>query len=600
MHSRVTKKPGTLRKRKASKRITKKAPPARTPRPKPRAARTPQEIVEDYIAGVMSGRLVTGRLQKLAVKRHLADLKSAGKRGFYFSEGHALEAIDFIQTCCRHSKGQQFASKPVILTPSQKFIVWCLFGWRRNRDGLRRFKKAYLSMARKWGKSTFAAAVAMLLATFDNPLEPGAEIYSTATKEAQAAIVHGEAKRMVAQSPALREVLQVTKKSIDCPGLNAFFQVIGSDSKSTDGQNSHGCIIDELHAWRGQHRDFHEKLTTAVGARLQPLFLTITTAGDDKSEIWMEEEAYAVKTLESVITGHIVDDTQFAFICTLDEDDDPFDERCWIKANPHIGETVTIDYCREQANEAKGKPAALNKFLRYVCNRKTASRERAITPELWMRGAEPPEPIEGRVGFVAIDAGRTNDWAARAAVFPRGDGLDATLDVEIQCWAAEKSPLRLDRPPFTDFIEDGTLIVCPGDEVDFQLIEDDIAELNNLCAIQTVAADKTFVPQLLQRLELLYGMNAFAFTQSPRFYSAPIRAMQRMLSQKRLIHGNDRCLTWQAQNLTIRRNAKDEWMPEKAGGDLKVDAMVALLMAISEFLYHGSEQCNTDSAVMAL
>ena len=138
-----------------------------------------------------------GRLQQLAVKRHLADLKSAAKRGFFFSEGHAVEAIEFIQSCCRHSKGQQFASKPVILTPSQKFIVWCLFGWRRSSDELRRFKKAYLSMARKWGKSTFAACIAILLAVFDNPLEPGAEVYSTATKEAQAAIVHGEAKRMV-------------------------------------------------------------------------------------------------------------------------------------------------------------------------------------------------------------------------------------------------------------------------------------------------------------------------------------------------------------------------------------------------------------------
>lgn len=586
-------KKGTSRESRPRRRRIQKAPP-------PVREKTHREIVEEYIEGVISGALITGRLQKLAVKRHLADLKSAAKRGFFFSEGHAVEAIEFIQSCCRHSKGQQFASKPVILTPSQKFIVWCLFGWRRSSDELRRFKKAYLSMARKWGKSTFAACIAILLAVFDNPLEPGAEVYSTATKEAQAAIVHGEAKRMVAQSPALKELLDVTKKSIDCPGLNAFFQVIGSDSDSTDGQNSHGCIIDELHAWRGQHRDFHEKLTTAVGARLQPLFLTITTAGDDKSQIWMEEEAYAIKTVESVVTGHIVDDTQFAFICTLDDDDDPFDEAVWIKANPHIGETVTISYCREQANEAKGKPSSVNKFLRYVCNRKTASRERAITPELWMRGAEPPLPIEGRIGYVALDAGRTNDWSARAAVFPRTEGLDAVLDVEIQCWAAENSPLPLDRPPFTDFIADGTLVVCPGDEVDFQLIEDDLVELNNLCSIQTVAADKTFVPQLLQRLEQIYGMQAFAFTQSPRFYSAPIREMQRMLSKKRLIHGNDRCLTWQAQNLTIKRNAKDEWMPDKAAGELKVDAMVALLMAISEFLYHGSEQCNTDSAISAL
>lgn len=528
------------------------------------------------------------------MKRHRADLKQAARRGFYFSEAHAVEAITFIETCCHHSKGQQFAGQPLRLSPSQKFIVWCVFGWRRSSDGLRRFQKAYLSMARKWGKSTFAAAVALLLLAFDNPIEPGAEGYAVATKEEQAKIVHDEAKRMVPASPALARRLSVHTKAIEYPAQNSTFKVIGSDSNSTDGQNLHFAIIDELHAWREKHRGLHEKLTTAGGARLQPLWLTITTAGDDISNIWMEEEAYAIRTVESVLTGTVIDDTLFAFICTIDDGDDPFDERVWLKANPHIGVSVTIDYCRNQANEAKGKPTALNKFLRYVCNRKTSSSTRAIMPELWAGGSGRLLPIEHRRGFGAWDLGRSNDWGAVATVFPREvdsdeDEPQIAFEAHVQCWTCEESPLPLHRAPFTEFIEAGKLIVHPGDAVDFDMIEEFIVARAEKCEIPSWAYDVTFSNQLAQHLINNHGITVFPFSQSARFYNEPIRTLLRLLKEGRLLHGDDPCLGWQAGNLTIRRNARDEWMPEKNGSGGKIDGMVALLMALSEALYHGKE-----------
>lgn len=554
----------------------------------------------------MKKRIIAGRLVKLAVRRHVRDLKEAGRRGFWFSPAHAVEAIDFIESCCHHSKGQQFAGQPLRLCPDQKFIVWCLMGWRRASDGLRRFQKAFLSMARKWGKSTFAAALMLLVLVFDNPLEPGAELYAVATKEAQAKIVHSEAKRMVKQSPALARRLNVLSKSIECPALQSFFQVIGSDSDSTDGLNLHAAVLDELHAWRKHHRGLHEKLTTAIGSRLQPLVLTITTSGDDKSEIWQEEQLYAEKCVESVLTGTIIDDTQFVFICCIDQGDDPFDERNWPKANPHIGVAVTIDYCRNQANEARGKPTAVNKFLRYVCNVRTASSERAILPELWAAGNGPPVETAGRRGFGAWDLGRSNDWAAVANVFPRSvtrdiDGQRKTVtayDCRLHCWTCAESPLKLGQHPFSEFIARGFLTVCDGDAVDFDAIESHILDLHQAHEIASWAYDRTFSEQLAQRLLNTHGLTVFPFSQSARFYNEPVRTMLKLLKAGLLLHGDDPCLGWQAGNLTIRRNARDEWMPEKLGSGHKIDAMVSLLMALSEALYHAEE--DTTSAVMAL
>jgi phage terminase large subunit-like protein len=551
---------------------------------------------------VRKKRIIAGRLQQLAVQRHQHDLKHAGRRGYWFSEAHAVEAITFIETCCHHSKGQQFAGQPLRLTPCQKFIVWCLFGWRRESDGLRRFKKAYLSMARKWGKSTFAAALALLLLAFDHPIEPGAEIYAVATKEDQARIVHNEAKRMVGKSPALRRRLQVLSKSIEYPREESSFRVIGSDSDSTDGLNIHGAILDELHAWREKHRGLHEKLTTAGGARLQPLWVTITTAGDDNSNIWMEEEGYAIRCVEAPISGQVIDDEQFAFVCTIDEGDDPFDERVWVKANPHIGESVSIDYCRGQAVEAKGKPTAYNKFLRYVCNKKTASSERAIMPELWAAGGGPPVEVARREGFGAWDLGRSNDWGAVARVYPRGiqrNGKTITAyDVRVQCWTCEESPLPLQQHPFTEFIKHGSLIVCSGDSVDFNDVEEHVLQVNRESYIESWAYDPSHSKQLAQRLLNTHGINVFPFSQTHRFYNEPIRTLLQLVKDGRLLHGDDPCLAWQAGNLTIDRNQRDEWLPEKRTGAAKIDAMVALLMALSEALYHGRQGASGSAIVL--
>lgn len=536
----------------------------------------------------MDGSIVAGRLQRLSVQRHLRDLKEAGARGLVFSEAHALEAIEFIERCCHHYKGE-WAGQPVELMPDQLFVVWCLFGWRRRESGVRRFRKAYLSMARKWGKSLFAACVALLLLTFDNPIEPGAEGYAVATKEEQAKIVHNDAKEMVRRSPSLKRRLRIRTKSIELSSHASFFKVIGSDSDGTDGQNLHFAILDELHAWREIHRGLHEKLMTAGVARRQPLWLTITTAGDDKSQIWMEEDDYAVACLESVLSGVVIDDSQFAFICRIDDEDDPFDETKWVKANPHLGETVGLDDCREFANEARSKPAALSKLKRYICNVKTASRERAILPEVWASGGSAVPDITGRRGYGGIDLGRANDFASVSLAFPRLEGETLLIDLVSKSWTCRESDLRIGSHPLSTFIERDQLIVCEGDSVTFGDVQDWCVAAAGQSEIRSWAFDPNFAKIFAEQLQNTHGLEIFPFTQSPRFYNEPIRYLQKMLAAGHIIHGGDDCLAWQAGNLTIVRNGKDEWMPAKLGGPFKIDAMVAALMAISECLYHGRE-----------
>ena len=165
--------------------------------------------INAYMSSVLDGSSPAGRLQILAVLRHQHDLKHARKRGWIFNSHLANHAIWFIQTACVHTKNSvgAKAGDPLILTPTQKFIVWNLFGWR-DAAGYRRFQKAFLEVARKYGKSTFVAALLLLVLVFDFPQEPEAEIYCAATKERQAEIVFKLACGIARKSALLRRMLR--------------------------------------------------------------------------------------------------------------------------------------------------------------------------------------------------------------------------------------------------------------------------------------------------------------------------------------------------------------------------------------------------------
>ena len=148
--------------------------------------------VNKYVADVLAGRAVVGKWERLACKRYRADKANGRARGIKFDVDKAMRAVKFIELL-KHSKGE-WAGTRFILAPWQLFIVWNLFGWV-NRDGFRRFRTGYFETARKNGKTTLIAAIGLYLFVADD--EPGAEVYSSATKRDQAIISHSEATRMV-------------------------------------------------------------------------------------------------------------------------------------------------------------------------------------------------------------------------------------------------------------------------------------------------------------------------------------------------------------------------------------------------------------------
>ncbi len=535
-------------------------------------------------------------MEILAVRRYREGRVCDTERGFYFEPNFADEAIDFFPAACRHSAGE-WDGQPFKLSPWQKFIVWNVFGWRRKSDKTRRFRKVYISVARKNGKSTFCAALGLLLLCFDNPQEPAAEIYVAATKEAQAVIIHREACRMRDKSSSLSALIKRNKNNLYMPSNQSFFRPLGSDSNTTDGLNPHAVLKDELHEWREHHRGLHEKLSTGGASRRQPLEVIITTAGDDNSIIWEEEEEYARKVLESAITDTIVSDILFVYIASIDKQDDPYDEKVWPKANPNLGVSVKLEYLREQSNEAKAKPTAANAFKRYHCNRAVRSTEKAIDPVLWKACGEEVVASGGEEAYGGFDIGRVDDFASVGIVVPYdmgGDDEDGrpVKGHELLSWSfTSEGAIREMKPaPFVGWENHKRLIVNEGDTVSFAAVQEKILEVSKTYNVKSWAFDPTFAQQMAQELDEVHGLTVFSFTQAPRHYNEPIREFLRALKDGRIRHGGDELLGWQFGNLTIKKNYKDEWMPDKAGKTGakqkgKIDAAVAMLMAFSETLF---------------
>lgn len=556
--------------------------------------------VHDYIDGVLGDEIPAGRLVKLACSRHLTDLKEAHHRGLYFDEKKASEACAFFPMALRHSTGE-FHGNAFHLTPPQAFIVWCVHGWQRRDGNVRRFTRAHIEVARKFGKSEMASGLALRHAKFDNPFEAGAEVYLAATKEDQVKLTTFKTcRRMVQASPALKNmrcrqtIIQVPDNDPYQPG--SFVKPLGSDSDSNDGLNLHAAVLDELHAWKRYHQGFYERMTTAGGARRQEMVWMFTTAGDDQSMLWIQLREMAIKALESYERKDHTLDSNFAFIACIDDEDDPlsynleteWDDFEWTmrKANPNYPTTPKRKYLKDQAREAQASPLQRQKFMRFMANVQTSSSTKPFPTSRWTALQTENFPAPGSsVG--AFDLGRSDDFSAWAVVWQHED----TYYVRHQAYTCEGRPEMLRTTEIASWIKQGFLTEHPGDQVDQTMIMQDILDATEDYDIHTWVFDSHFATKLAQDLQAHLGTDAvLKWPQNAASYNEPCRTFEKLVRAKQISVPVDACLTWQAGNLAMKADSQDRWIPEKGiSRERKIDSMVAILMAFGQHLLRETE-----------
>ena len=543
-------------------------------------------MVTDYTKGVLSGRIPAGKLVRRAVARHVRDKRSGKTRGLRFDSKRAALACDFFGLLC-HSKGE-WAGQPFVLEPWQAFIVWCLFGWVRREDNLRRFRLALVEVARKNGKSTFAAGLGLFLLVLDD--EPGAEIYTGATKREQAIIIHSEATRMVQASAALRKRVQVYRNNLSVPATNSKYEPLGADRNTDDGLNVHGAIIDELHAHKT--RDLWDVLETATGSRRQPLQIAVTTAGagNEKTGICWEQHDYCCKILDPA--NPLTDDSYFAFIAAIDEEDDWTDESCWAKANPNLGVSVKLDDLQRKAEKAKEIPAAENNFRRKHLNQWTESVAAWLPEGLWASCSTPVDKaaLQGRPCYAALDLATTRDCCALARIFPADDG---TYDLLVWCWcprarATERQKSR--RGAYLTWAKQGYIELSDGSSTDYRLIRKRLNQLAKQFRIKEVAFDPFNASHLVMELENEDGFEMVEFRQGMLSMSPPTKELERLLLDKKIRHGGNPILAWMASNAATKTDPAENVKLDKEKSGDKIDGVIASIMALGRAMGHGDDR----------
>lgn len=517
-----------------------------------------------------------GKWVRLAAKRFLADLKRARRKRppFVFDEWHACDPCDFIEKL-PHVEGK-WARPEIELHRSHVFFVVQLFGFR-NLDGSRRFTSALFAVARKNAKSTLAAAILLYCQCCEE--EEGAQIISAATTGSQARIIFNVAKRMTEKTPDLQEAfgLACWANSISRMETGASFKPINAKASTQDGLNPSHVGLDEIHAHKSA--DLLNVLTSAAGARSNPLWLYTTTEGYTNPGPWGEIRQFAKQVLQGIL-GDSADHFLVVFYA-VDEDDDEFDESAWPKANPLMDANPhLLKAIRKEAVEARQMPSKLAEFKIKRLNRPASSATGWVDLTKWQKcgGAVDLDWLAGHPCWAGLDLASNLDLTSWRLVW-KVDEIYYTWGRRFVPEDAVRARTERGVVPYAGWVAAGLIEVTEGEVTDYQVVEarmrEDIARFNPL----VIGFDKWNAQEITQRL-LAEGHPLIEFGQTTKNYHPAMQELERAYISKKIRHGNDAVLNWCASNLIAVKDGNLNMKPDKKRSPDKIDDMSTLLMAI--------------------
>lgn len=541
-----------------------------------------KNLAEIYIEKVVSGEIVAGKTVKQAIARHIDDLAHAKERGWYFDEkagNLAIKAIQLIPHTSGKWSGQGFQ-----LQGWQAFVLWSVYGWKLIESKTRRFKKVYIKVPRKNGKTEFLAAIGcldMLLFGVD-----GGQLWWAATKKDQAKIGWERQKNMMDKLRGMDKTINkrfvTNAKRIISKQKNMFADSIGRDSKSEDGHLVYRAYIDELHAH--PTGDMVNILESGMGAFAEPLTWIITTAGFNTASYCKTFE----DVCKSILNGDKENDGLFILIFDLDEGDDWEDETTWAKANPGLGISPSLGFMFQEYKNAKTEGAAKRiSFLTKNLNLWTSTETTWIAPEIWRASGRESgiklEDLKGQLCYGGLDLSANKDVTALALLFPLANNMFALY---VKMWVpadTARKRTKEDGVKYTTWIDEGWLSTTPGEAVDYGFLRRDINELAEQFKIKAINYDRWNSNQLVNELTD-DGAQMYPFGQGFGSMSGPTKEFERLILKKQIVHFDNPVLAWMLQNVSIVLNPAGDMKADKGKSSEKIDGIIASIMAIGAWL----------------
>ena len=544
----------------------------------------------DYARQVVDGSQPAGQILKNACNRALNDLKEHSEPNslYYYDADAANRCITFFGFL-KHLKGP-LAGLPLELASWQIFIVCQLYGWRRRSDNYRRFRTAYVEVPRKSGKSTFCSGLTLYGLIADG--EKAAEVYAAATTRDQARIVFGDAQAMVKKSPQLLEHLKCHRSATLHEASGSKFEPLSSDAGSLEGRSPSFSVVDELHVHKTS--EIWDVLNVAGGARAQPIIFAITTAGTNREGICYEIREYCTKVLDPHLD--VNDDTFFAAIWGIDEDDDWRDPETWKKANPGYGISVFPDDLERMAKQAMESPSAETNFRTKRLNQWMSSSSAWISSQDWdlTAGSRPPiDYFAGKPCYIGLDLASVSDFASMAIVFME----DGKLYPYVQHYLPEDT---VNNTPgfigvkYREWAAAGFITATEGNITDLKYIEDDVLSAMGKYNVREIAYD-AYGATMLSASLVDKGAPMVKFSQGIMAMSDPSKELEKAVKAKVLNHGGDPVLSWMMSNCVLYIDPNDNIKVKKEGKGNKIDGVIALVMALGRLKVNGGLVTNVYS-----
>jgi phage terminase large subunit-like protein len=316
-----------------------------------------------------------------------------------------------------------------------------------------------------------------------------------------------------------------------------------------------------------------------MGKRNSPLMYVCTNSGFDRTSVCWKKREYSV----NVLRGIFEDDTWFAWICGLDEGDDPFDEKNWIKPNPGLGVMVKLKELREAALKAKNDPSNLNTFLRFRMSVWTDSDESWILGSDWDKcgDAIDEEALYGRQCIGAIDLSSTGDSTAAGYIFPPVPG-DPKWTLLVDYFLPKdciQDRVRRDKVPYDVWSKQGLFTLTPGRVVDYSFMRTRINERAVQFDMREICFDVWNSSELVRQLED-DGFTMIKWAQSMQGMSAPTKRLKEIVLEKEARHGGNPVLRWNVNNAVIIEDSSGNKKLDKGRSREKIDGLVAIVMAL--------------------
>lgn len=535
---------------------------------------------ELYAEQVRSGEILVCEYVRLAVERYYADLDRALDMGRYFDKKAAMRAIHFIEKL-KHTKGE-WAGQWFRLEPWQQFVLWNIFGWK-NADGTRRFRYAYIEIARKNGKTALSAGIGLYMLFADGESRP--EVYSAATVKDQAKICFSDAVEIV-KATDLKNYLTPYRNSIVYELKGGTMKPLSSDYGTHDGLNPSCGIVDEFHA----HKDsgMFDVIKSAFGARRQPLMFIITTAGFDKSGVCYAYRENVIKVLRGVNE----DDSLFGIIYTLDDKSEWDDPKMWIKANPNLGVSLSADYLADQVKDAKNRPEAVRNVMTKNVNLWVDAERTWILDDAWQKciGTTDPADLKGCACWGGLDLSNVSDITAYVLLFHENDRFQLLPFF----WIPEEKMLekiRKENINYDKWVAEGYITVTPGNVIDYDFVKADILRIVADYDLRTSAYDRWNSSQTIIDLQN-EGMECNPFGQGYGSMSAPTKEFEKLVLTGKIEHFGNPVLRWMLASTLVKTDPAGNIKPDKEKSTQKIDGIVATIMALGEWM---TAQANDES-----